>query len=499
LQRRFLSRDKASGDRQAFFRQLDSTKQWAESQWDRVRVTSTGSPIPLSRQDGTLQGPNLIMDDPFWLALAEAGTDGSSLNEHLLRPVTSRHAALVAIAFCGLPLKPGDVKLPTDDKPFTPPHSVAIVTKRLIELAAMQGDASLLVGQRFSAVDASIDNDPNADAPIAPEEFVVHRVYRGEVILTNPTPKRRTIDVLWQIPSGSLPLAGGQATDSRTLDIEPFAVQRIEYQFYFPVAGDFTHYPVCVGVDGKVVARGNERVFNVVAFPSKLDEESWPAIAAYGDAAKIDAFLAKANLRKHDLSLVAHRMKDAEVYKVVTKHLRANQIETTDLWGYSLHHRDVDGMNVYFSQQEAIVATSGPVLTSELLEINPVDRQIYELLEYAPLVQARIHPLKAEREILNPTFKEQYLNLLRVLAHQPEPSLNQQLSLVYYLLLQNRIEEAIKRFTELEAEGTHQNCNTTTWLVTSRCTEAITRLLSKSRPSTSTIRCHAGENDLMPS
>lgn len=450
--RRFSGRDKARLQFTPFFRQLDSTKQWAENQWDRVRVTTTGAPVPLSRDNGSLQGPALIPIDPFWLALANAGSDGSSLNEHLLRPVSSRHAVLTALAFCGLPLKAGDVKLPTDDQPFTPPHSVAIVTKRLIELEAMQGDASLLVGQRFSAVENSSDQDPNADAPIAPEEFVAQRVYRGEVILTNPTPKRRTIDVLWQIPAGSFPLAGGQATDSQTLVIEPFAVQRIEYQFYFPVAGDFIHYPVCVGAEGKSVARGIERIFHVVAFPSKLDEESWPSIAAYGDAAKIDAFLSKTNLRKHDLSLVAHRMKDKDIYTAVTKHLRANQIERSELWGYSLLHRDILGMNVFLSQQEMLVAASGPVLESELLEINPVDRQTYELLEYSPLVQARIHPLKAEREILNPTFKEQYLNLLRVISHQQAAKQDQQLTLVYYHLLQNRIEEALSLFAKVEGE-----------------------------------------------
>jgi hypothetical protein len=421
---------------ESFFQNLDSTKQWAESQWDRVRVNQANA--------------DLIAIDPFWLAIANSEIDSFALNEHLLRPIGSRHAVLAALALCGLPLEAGEVKLPVDDQPFAPTTPVAIVTKRMIELPPMDGEASLLVGQRFSMEEPD-DRDPDVEVPVAPSEYLIHRVYRGEVILTNPTPQRKVVDVLWQIPAGGLPVAGGQATDSKSLTLEAFAVQRIQYAFYFPKAGDFVHYPVCVASDGKVVARGTERTFNVVAVPSKLDEESWPAVAAGGDAAKIDAFLAKANLRKIDLGLVAHRMKDRAIYDVVTKQLVANQIEKTELWGYSVYHRDIKGMKAFLSNQDLLVASTGPVFRGELLEIDPIDRRTYEFLEYSPLVQARIHRLKPQREILNPTFKEQYTQLIRVIAHQPQADAMQQLSLVYYKLLQNEIEEAIALFSRVDA------------------------------------------------
>jgi len=431
----FFGRDE-SATKLSFFQNLDRTKEWAESHWDRVRMNA----------------PNLIPIDPFWLAIASEAEAKTTLNEHLLRPITSRHAALVALAFCGLPLQSGDIKLPMDDKPFTPPHPVALVTKRVIELKAMDGEASLLVGQRFAEDGSTNRNDPNTDVPVAPDEFVVHLAYRGEVILSNLTPKRRTVEVLWQIPAGSLPLASGLATDSRTMTLEPFAVQRIEYAFYFPTAGNFGHYPVSVGIDGQLVARGNERTFNVVATPSKLDEESWPAVAAFGDATKIEAFLAEANLRKIDLGLVAHRMKDRAIYNVVTRQLFANQIDKPELWGYAFHHRDISGMRTFLSQQAAFVKDVGPAFQSDLLDIEPIDRHLYELLEYSPLVQARIHPLKDERDILNPTFKQQYLNLMQVLAHQSQADTTQRLSIVYYLILQNRIEEALQQFEKVDAD-----------------------------------------------
>ena len=76
-----------------FFRDLDSTKQWAESQWDRVRTV--GGPSPSS----------LIGINPFWAGRGcRARKRSTGVSTHLLRPIENRHAALTALAMCGLPL-----------------------------------------------------------------------------------------------------------------------------------------------------------------------------------------------------------------------------------------------------------------------------------------------------------------------------------------------------------------------------------------------------------
>jgi len=100
------------------------------------------------------------------------------------------------------------------------------------------------------------------------------------------------------------------------------------------------------------------------------------------------------------------------------------------------------------------VRAAGPVLQSELLTIDPIAAGLYEHLEFAPLVRARIHPLRPEPEILNDRFLIQYRQLLKNLAYQPAPEPPQQLALAYYLLLQNRIEEALERFQAVERDAT---------------------------------------------
>ena len=181
----------------AFYRDLDSTKQWAESHWDRVRTV--GGPPPAS----------LIDTDPFWLDLASGELDSIGVSSNLLRPVGNRHAALVALAMCGLPLKAGEVGLPTEpNQKYSPAHAVAVVTKRLKLLEAAEEESSILVGQRFARLD-QVDNKKKPSEE--PNEFLIGIAYQGQTVISNPTAERQIVDVFWQIPAGSI-AAGRQSS-----------------------------------------------------------------------------------------------------------------------------------------------------------------------------------------------------------------------------------------------------------------------------------------------
>ncbi len=422
----------------AFYRELDSTKQWAESHWDRIRTV--GGPHPSS----------LISRNGFWADLVAGEPGKIDVSSNLLSPVENRHSALVALALCGLPLTPGDVGLPTErDEAYAPEHAVAVVTKRLNVLDAAEGESSILIGQRFDDLHRS---SSRSDDISEPSEFLTGVAYKGQTVVSNPTAARRTVDVFWQIPAGSLPLATSQTTDSRTMVLEPFAVQSIEYQFYFPAAGSFVHYPATVSSQGKLIARGGEKEFKVVAQPTEHDNITWEKVVRNGSADDIRDFLVDANLRKLNWMLVAHRMQDQEVYRVVIDSLRDANMPVAELWAYSLKHRDDDAMSDYLSIREDLVGRVGPSIDSPLLSVDAIERRTHELLEYAPLVRARIHPLRGENEILNPTFLGQYRSFVRMLGFDNEIPDSERLVLAYYLLLQNRIEEAIDHFGKVDRE-----------------------------------------------
>jgi len=425
-----------AGSETPFFRKLDPTKQWAESQWDHVRTV------------GSLSPGDLIAAGPFWRDLAGMDVESLRVSDNLLRPVTSRHDALVALALSGLPLSAGDVSLPADRKrAYQPEHEVAVVTKQLQRLEVDGEAKNILLGQRFERINAVSGKQVNSD----PDEFLVGVGYQGHIVVSNPTVEERTVDIFWQVPAGSLPLGKNRFTDSRTIKLEPFGVQAIYYQFYFPEAGKFTHYPATAALDSKLLARGDAREFAVVEEYTKSNEVTWQNIVAKGDPEAIREFLTEANLREIDWSLIAYRMKDAEVYKVVTGVLEAEKISEPVLWAYGFAHQDEAAIQTYLTTRQDLCMRVGPVLESSLLRVDPVERRMFELLEYSPLVRARIHRLGDDNQILNSTFRTQYEQFARMLGFSQNIDDQHKLVLAYYLLIQNRITEAIDTFDEVDS------------------------------------------------
>lgn len=427
-----------SGGGAAFFRNLDATKQWAESQWDRVRTVA--GPVPVS----------LVGVNAFWADVAQRETNQTLVSSYLLRPIENRHAALIALAMSGLPLSPGEVGLPTEpNQDYAPEHAVAVVTKRLQQLEPAGQQSSVLIGQRFESTNGDSDRS-RSKQPVEPKEYLIGQAYRGQIVVSNPTAQQRIVDVFWQLPAGSMPLAGKRVTDSQTVTLEPFAVNAIQYEFYFPVAGDFTHYPATVASEGMLIAQAEPRQFQAVETLSRQQAVTWEQIAEVGDADQIESFLQEANLREIDWMKVAHRMKDQQVYRVVTEVLRKSRLPIGPLWAYGFHHRDEGAMRDFLALRDDLAQRVGPVLDSPLMQVRPVERRFHELLEYSPLVRARIHRLGQQDEIFNPTFHRQYESFVRMLGFSADIPGDERLVLAYYLLIQNRISESIEQFQKVD-------------------------------------------------
>ncbi|TWU56926.1 hypothetical protein Poly51_28440 [Rubripirellula tenax] len=426
-----LSRRRLGRSTTGFFRELDTTRQWAESHWDRVQSV----PAPSS---------SLLIDaNLFWADLSTRSSDEIALSTHLLRPIDSRHSALMALALCGLPITAGDIDLPSKPgDPYQPAHSVAVVTKRLVPLSVAETPTTTMIGGRFVRADDSDASDVH--------EFVAGVVYRGQAVLSNPTSQERTVNVMWQIPAGSIPVAGTRSLDSRIVAIKPFAVDAITYEFYFPTSGRFDHYPSTVASGETLLAQADAETITVLDEPKEDNDETWPTIARTGTPDRVASFLKTANVRLLDWDLIVHRMNDQDIYQVVVGALDTNKLAISNMWAYSFKHRDEPAIRNFLSVRDDLVGSVGPVLESSLLSVDPIDRQTHEMLEYSPLVLARIHRLGDIDEILNSTLMQQYRGFLRTLAYSREIAPKQHLTLAYYLLIQNRIAESIAAFEKVD-------------------------------------------------
>ncbi len=354
-------------------------------------------------------------------------------------------------------------------------------------------------------------------------EFLPFRTYGCRVLISNASSVQRHVNVLVQIPQGSLPVCGPLAdsgdvpmkplkTQTIPLTVEPYKNAIVEYFFYFPAVGSYTHFPCHVSQ----TMRGGVRVIGAAAVPEPLrvvlhltvkpSMLSWFYVSQQGSDKDVLAFLSSQPLENIDLSLVCWRFagnnKNKDMFSAVTSILRergklsptilayvARYYEDvtaphTSLIGGAVPSKNTDkyraerlgitikGVESHSSERECGRALTeflehvygggralGPYFSSSVLVVDAMDAVTNQIqhLEYLPLINDRAHVLRtddsysADQEtkrvpIRNLQLREQYNTFLQYLVFK-YPSLDAidvapRLALVYYLLIQDRVEEA---------------------------------------------------------
>lgn len=458
----YFELDKKSLNRLGLFRQIDATKRWAESNYyrlTRAQVTAEIVPIRSFWHDlcgvgmgvGGRTGLQPVPPDGRASSPLYQPSHGLKLSPDLLAPVANATEALLALAVIDLPLE--SVKVESDAKDgklvIRSPKPVVVVTEQIREVKPKaEGAASILIGQRLSS--DSQQAIPGQPLP-ALKEFVVGQMYRSQIVLSNPTEQPIDADLLLQIPSGSMPLEGIRATDSRQIRLEPFSTQQIAYTFYFPQPGEFAHYGATASARGALLASAPAATITVLAEPSGPDEGSWQYLVQKGTADQLVAYLReKANLFHVDLESLAPRMQEKDLFTKVTAVLGELRRFHPTLWAYGVKHNDAGRITDFLDHRPDLVQQCGPVLKCKLLSVEPIERELYEHIEYRPLEVPRKHPTGGKWQIPNEELQQQWQALLNVLAHSPKPTDRQRLSLAYFFLLQQRIEEAIEQVESVD-------------------------------------------------
>jgi hypothetical protein len=193
-------------------------------------------------------------------------------------------------------------------------------------------------------------------------------------------------------------------------------------------------------------------VFNVVKALTNIDKQSWDYISQHGEPDDVLAFLKNQNLLRVNLDRIAWRMHDQAFFAKVIELLSARHIYNNVLWSYGVKHDDPAAMRQFLQFADDFVRQCGAWLDSPLLSIDPLVRRTYEQMDYRPLVNARVGQLGRQREILNDRFLAQYQHLLAILSYRRQLSDNELMATTYYMLLQDRVEEAIGFFGRVQRD-----------------------------------------------
>jgi hypothetical protein len=180
-----------------------------------------------------------------------------------------------------------------------------------------------------------------------------------------------------------------------------------------------------------------------------VDTESWDYVSQHGTNEDVLRYLQQQNLHRVKLDRIAFRMQDKAFFGQAIPLLARRHLYDQTLWSYAVQHNEPASIAEFLQHADDFVNQCGTYLASPLLTIDPILRKSYEQLDYKPLVNARAHQLGQRRQILNDRFHAQYHRLLRVLSYRRQLDDAERMTVVYYLLLQDRVPEAADFFARV--------------------------------------------------
>lgn len=439
-QKEFFERSGIASARQ-FYRKLPPTQEWAENNYYH---------LPIQKQIA-----DLVPVSTFWLDYARHDGKSPFLSRNLADASRNFTEMMLALAVLDLPFEAGkqEVKFDGGKMTLTPAGPAVAFYEEVRPAKPGPGQSSILVTQNFyRAGDRFRDENGDRLDKFVTTEFVIHTVYGCQLVITNQSSSKQRLSALIQVPEGAIPLGNAQYTKSIALELEPYRTQTIDYFFYFPKAGRFSQFPVHISKNEALVAFAAPFTFEVVERPTRPDTESWDYVAQHGSIDEVLAYLHRENVHALNLDKIAFRMRDRTFFDAVIKLLQERHAYHDTSWSYGLHHNAVAVAREYLLHSEQIVAQCGGPIVSPLLTVDPIARHTYEHLEYKPLVNARAHALGHKRQIVNPRLNEQYHRYLKQLSYSRELADGELLAVTYYLLLQDRVDEALATFGQVKPE-----------------------------------------------
>ncbi|ETO22036.1 hypothetical protein RFI_15166, partial [Reticulomyxa filosa] len=451
------------------FKQLEKTKEYSETYFYGVRYET--------------QTHNLVPINKFWCSYAEHLLDEESktkkafLSKHWLVPTNSLNETLLALAVMDLSLSANgptlrESKDQRDPSVYFEANAPCIVmVKQLKEVELSKTSLVSINASFFDPNDTYVRDEDGEKQDKVVDTFVPGKVYGVRTVVTNLSSTATSVELLVEIPQGSIPVSSGYYTKTSFLQLESFNTTHLSFHFYWPSPGKYAMFPMCVSRKGKII--GNALLPKVleVAYPQKdkkLDVKSWEDVVENGKDSDVLTFLTTNNPFDLDLSSIYHRCKNVQFFKDVCKVLRGCGMYNDSIWGYAVVHNNcLEELREFLLQNSFDVEKSNTIIIythfiySPWISYDNVENNVFAHLEYIPLVNARAHLLGKQQEILNDAFKDQYQKFLERVSYSStsvkDISNTDKLSLTYYLLLQERIQEAMEVFSLLDEKVCTEN------------------------------------------
>jgi len=167
-----------------------------------------------------------------------------------------------------------------------------------------------------------------------------------------------------------------------------------------------------------------------------------------------------------DINNILYLLKnDKDFYNKLISILRKRGYYHNNVWSFGFHYKDEKAIKEYLKTKSNLKNDLGYDFKSSLYSYSDSDdAKFHPHLEYNPLYNARKHPFgnkndKNETNIVNREFNETYRKFIVDLLFVQKIKIKDKLQLVYYLILQDRMEEAMDIFSQIKKEEINDNQN----------------------------------------
>ncbi|EFA81283.1 hypothetical protein PPL_05262 [Heterostelium album PN500] len=424
------------------YKEIEKTEEWAETYYYKVNYND----------------PQIVSSNEFWRDYVQyivAQHNNNNNENDNQQPFLSRYitlptgftASLFALSVLDLPFSTKDkdsIRNRDGKVSFTPTSSVIVFHQELVR-APLNADSNVLVSQHFFDPANRYSYESNEQNEIyVSQEFLTSKVYGALVVVANLSSKQKKLDVLLQIAKGSVPIGPNPFyTRGESIELSPYSTHSFEYFFYFPKTGQFPHFPAHISEKDKIISSVEPFTFNVVSSPTIVNQLSWEYIANHGTNQAILEYINKENINRISIHHLYPKLTNYEFWKQVVELLKSKKHFDYTVWSFTIFHKDSHYCQDFLNNSFGSIPV-GDVIVSPLLTSHPLERGDFSYLEYSPLVNARTHQLGEKRTILNDKLSQQYKKFCKLLTYTVNPSDRDLLSLVYYLLTQDRYEETVK-------------------------------------------------------
>ncbi|KAK1938076.1 Actin-binding protein F [Phytophthora citrophthora] len=426
------------------------------------------------------QYPLLSGHNKFWKEYAEfvlrSQTEGEQfISSYFPEALSSITEGLFALAVLGLDTeaKPTQVQLSSAvDKRVTLSSSCnTVLYRRTIGPAECNSTANsiLILKQR--------NEDEYGDTNT---ELLVNKIYTSVVTLSNIGSENLTnVNLLLQIPQGAIPMgSSGFYTKNEIGNVAPNYTSEFRFSFYFPEVGTFEQYPARASLDGMIIGwaqmQDDTPSCKVVRTATGVNLTSWTDVSARGSLQEVvqfmDSVLPGVTI---DYQKLFWRCHDKPFFLGLINYLRSKMVFQCGVWKYGLLHRDEQTMREYFSGMSELSQSVGSGFVSSFVDesrLYHVERyasalERFDHCEFGPFLTRRVHPVTGRvdsqasllfsaktmgKRILNAEARQFFGELCQRLGTHTRMNGQHLLVMAYYMVLFDRIEDAIKIVTRLD-------------------------------------------------